>query len=68
MAPWHGSHLENLFFASSSKPKTQLTLNLVGSIGVTYRSKIAKSDPKLSRKHWGDLKIKNSENRSDQKS
>ena len=38
--PWH--HLENLFFASTPKPKSLLTPNLVGSIGVTYRSKIAK--------------------------
>ena len=32
----------NLFFASSPKPKSQLTRNLVGSIRVTCRSKIAK--------------------------
>ena len=31
-----------IFFASSPEPKGQLTPNLVGSIGVTYRSKIAK--------------------------
>ena len=40
----HGSHLENLFFASS-EPKGQLTRNLEGSIGVTRRSKIAKIVP-----------------------
>ena len=40
----HGSHLENLFFASSEL-KGQLTRNLVGSIGVTCRSKIAKIVP-----------------------
>ena len=40
-----GSHLENLFFASSPEPKGQLTPNLVGSIGVTCRSKIAKIMP-----------------------
>ena len=40
-----GGHLENLFFASSPKPKSQLTPNLVRSIGVTYRSKIAKIVP-----------------------
>ena len=37
----HGSHLEKLFFASPEQ-KGQLTRNLVGSIGVTRRSKIAK--------------------------
>ena len=41
----HGGHLENLFFASSPEPKGQLTQNLVGSIGVTRRSKIAKIVP-----------------------
>ena len=34
----HDSHLENLFFASSPKPKGQLTPNLLGSIGVTFLS------------------------------
>ena len=34
--------LENLFFASSPEQKDLLTLNKVGSIGVTCRSKIAK--------------------------
>ena len=34
--------LKNLFFASSPEPKGQLNQNLVGSIGVTCRSKIAK--------------------------
>ena len=38
-----GGHLENLFFASSSELKGQLTWNLVGSIGVTCRSKIAQT-------------------------
>ena len=38
----HGGHLENLFFASSPEPKSQLTPNMVGSLGVTCRSKIAK--------------------------
>ena len=33
------NHLENLFFASSPEPKDQLTPNLLGSIGVTCRSK-----------------------------
>ena len=41
----HGSHLENLFFASSPEPKGQLTPNLVGSIWVTCISKIAKIMP-----------------------
>ena len=41
----HGSHLENLFFTSSPEPKDQLTQNLVGSIGMTRRSKIAKIVP-----------------------
>ena len=41
----HGSHLENLLFTSSPKPKSQLTSNLLGSITVTYRSKIAKIVP-----------------------
>ena len=41
----HGSHLENLFFAASPELKGQLTRNLVGSIGVTRRSKIAKIVP-----------------------
>ena len=36
---------ENLFFASSPESKGLLTLNLVGSIGVTWRSKIAKIVP-----------------------
>ena len=50
-----GGHLENLFFASSPEqkgqliipptPLGQLTRNLVGSIGVTCRSKIAKIIP-----------------------
>ena len=31
-----------LFFSSSPKPKSQLTPNMVGSIGVTYRSNIVK--------------------------
>ena len=34
--------MENLFFSSSHEPKSQLTRNLVGSIGVTCRSKLAK--------------------------
>ena len=38
----HGGHLENLFLASSPEAKGQLTGNLVGSIGVTCSSKIAK--------------------------
>ena len=63
-----GGHLENLFLASSPKPKSQLTPNLVGSIGVTYGLKIAEIVPignprwspwlidfKLGRKHQGDL-------------
>ena len=37
----HGGHLENLFFPSPEL-KGQLTRNLVGNIGVTGRSKIAK--------------------------
>ena len=36
---------KNLFFASSPAPKGQLTRNLVGGIGVTCRSKIAKIVP-----------------------
>ena len=40
-----GRRLENLFFASSPEPKGQLTRNLVGSIGVTCRSEIAKIVP-----------------------
>ena len=40
-----GRHLENLFFASSPEPKDQLTPNLLGSIGVTCGSKIAKIMP-----------------------
>ena len=38
----HGRHLENLFFASSPEPKGELTPNLLRSIGVTHRPKIAK--------------------------
>ena len=34
--------LKNLFFASSPEPKGQLNRNLVGSIGVPCRLKIAK--------------------------
>ena len=41
----HVRHLENLFFASSPEPKGQLTPNLLGSIRVTCRSKIAKIVP-----------------------
>ena len=41
----HGGHLENLFLASSLKPKSKLTPNMVGSIGVSYRSKITKIVP-----------------------
>ena len=37
--------LKNVFFASSPELKGQLTWNLVGSIGVTRRSKIAKIVP-----------------------
>ena len=37
--------LKKLFFASSPEPKGQLTPNLVGSIRVTCRSKIAKIVP-----------------------
>ena len=48
-----GRHLENLFFASTPKPRSKiakiakslLTPNLVGGIGVTYRAKIAKIMP-----------------------
>ena len=43
MAPSNGGHLENLFFASSPEAKGQLTQNLVRSILVTCRSKIANS-------------------------
>ena len=39
---WPPAILENLFFASSPKPKGQLICNLVGSIGVTCKSKKAK--------------------------
>ena len=39
----HGGHLENLFFAYAPELKGQLTRNLVGSIRVTCRSKIAKN-------------------------
>ena len=35
--------LKIYFSLPSPKPKSQLTPNLVGSIGVTYRSKIVKS-------------------------
>ena len=51
LIPWlrHGSHLENLFFASSPELKGQLTRNLVGSIGVTCRSKIVKIVPIVNR-------------------
>ena len=38
----HGGHLENLFFASSPEPKGHLTWNVVGSIWMTCRLKIAK--------------------------
>ena len=34
-----------IYFFASPKPKNQLTLNMVGSIRVTYRSKIAKIVP-----------------------
>ena len=37
-----GHHLENLFCASPPEQKGRLTQNLVGSIGATCRSKIAK--------------------------
>ena len=37
--------LKIYFFASSPKPKSQLTPNMVGNIGVTYRSEIAKIVP-----------------------
>ena len=37
--------LKIYFFASSPELKGLLTLNLVGSIGLTYRSKIAKIVP-----------------------
>ena len=42
MVACDGDHLETLFFASFPEPKGQLTRKLVGSIGVTCRSKIAK--------------------------
>ena len=38
-------HLENLFFASSTELKGKLIRNLVGSIGMTGRLKIAKMVP-----------------------
>ena len=41
----NGRHLENIFFASSPEPKGQLTPNLLGSIRVTCRSKVAKIVP-----------------------
>ena len=41
----NGGHLENLFFASSPEPKSQLTPNMVGSVGVTYGSKVVKIFP-----------------------
>ena len=52
----HGSHLENLFLASSPEPKGQLTRNLVGSIGVTRRSKIAKNVP-IVNPSWPPFRI-----------
>ena len=52
----HGRRLENLFFASSPEPKGQLTPNLVGSIGVTCRSKIAKI-VLIRNPRWPQLKI-----------
>ena len=45
LTPNHGRHLENIFFASSPEPKGQLTPSLLGSIGMTCRSKIAKILP-----------------------
>ena len=47
----NGRHLENLFFAPSPEPKGQLTPNLLGSIGVTCRSKIAKIVP-IGNQRW----------------
>ena len=41
----HSRHLENHFFCFSPEPKGKLTWNLVGSIGVIGRSKIAKIVP-----------------------
>ena len=41
----HCGHLKNLFFASSPELKGQLTSNLLRSIGVACRSKIAKIVP-----------------------
>ena len=41
----HGGQIENLFFASSPESKGKLTWNLVGSIGKTCWSKIAKTVP-----------------------
>ena len=55
----HGGHLENLFFASSSKPKSQLTTNLVGSIWVTYISKIAKTVPMGNTSWYHDGRLEN---------
>ena len=46
--------LKNLFIASSLEQKGQLTQNLVGSIGVTGRSKL-KGQLKLSKNYRGDL-------------
>ena len=45
----HGSHLENLFFASSPELKGKMTPNLPGSIRVTCRSKIVKIVPRDGR-------------------
>ena len=56
-----GSHLENLFFASSPEPKGQLTPNLLGSIGVTCRSKITKIVP-IVRGHLENLFFASSPN------
>ena len=41
--PSHDCHLENIFCASSSELKCQSTLNLIGSFGITSRSKQLKS-------------------------
>ena len=50
------SHLENLFFASCPEPKGHLTWNLVGSTGMTCRSKIAKLfGSKIQDGHRGHL-------------
>ena len=51
----HGRHLENLFLASSSEPKGQVTRNLLWSTGLEVPGRLV--DQKQLKSFWSEIKM-----------